>query len=167
MSKNAPKARGPRRLPANWFQDGVNLEIETRTPAETRRLGAQLAKHLPYPCVVLLEGELGAGKTTLVKGIVRGLGAAREEEVTSPSFALVHEYGPGGKVYHIDLYRLESPQELSTLGLDDIFSGRAIVLVEWGEKLGKHFANHTLRIRMEHAGDDHRRITVAHCGAKA
>lgn len=147
-------------LPENWLKEHRTVEMVTNSPAETQRFGAELAKDLPCPSLILLEGELGAGKTTLVKGIVQGLGAAREEEVTSPSFALVHEYGPEGRVYHIDLYRVESPQELSTLGLDDILAGQSIVLVEWGEKLGPNFAKHTLRIRMEHAGDDRRRIFI-------
>ncbi len=147
-------------LPVNWLKDHRRLEVVTASPAETQQLGEELARDLLCPSLVLLEGELGAGKTTLVKGIVQGLGAAREEEVTSPSFALVHEYGPESRVYHIDLYRIESPQELSTLGLDDILAARSIVLVEWGEKLGPQFAKHTLRIRMEHAGDDRRRIIV-------
>ncbi len=151
-------------LPANWLQDQKNLEIVTTSADETRQFGGDLAKDLPYPCLVLLEGELGSGKTTLVKGIVEGLGVARQEEVTSPSYALVHEYGGEGRVYHIDLYRVESPQELSTLGLDDILASRAIVLVEWGEKLAHHFAHPTLRIRMQHAGDDRRRIVVETSG---
>lgn len=147
-------------LPANWLKNHNDLEIVTTSADETRQLGEELAKDLPSPCLVLLEGELGAGKTTLVKGIVQGLGVARQEEVTSPSFALVHEYGGEGRVYHIDLYRVDSSQELSTLGLDDILASGAIVLVEWGEKLGPHFAKPVLRIRMEHAGDDRRKIVV-------
>jgi tRNA threonylcarbamoyladenosine biosynthesis protein TsaE len=167
MSQKSTRAQDRRLLPINWLEDRENLEIVTRSPADTRQLGGELAKDLPCPCVVLLEGELGAGKTTLVKGVVQGLGVAREEEVTSPSFALVHEYGSEHQVYHIDLYRVESSQELSTLGLDDIFARRAIVLVEWGEKLGRNFANYTLRIRMDHAGEDQRRITVEHSGTPA
>lgn len=167
MSKKAGRARGSRRLPLYWLEDRVNFEVVTHSPDDTMQLGEELARDFPSPCVVLLEGELGAGKTTLVKGIVRGLGAAREEEVTSPSFALVHEYGPGGKVYHIDLYRVESSQELSTLGLDDMLSGSAVVLIEWGEKLGEEFGNHTIRIRLEHAGDDVRKIVVQHSGSQS
>lgn len=165
MSKNADSVRGPRRLPINWLEDEANLEVVSHSPADTMQLGEELARDLPSPCVVLLEGELGAGKTTLVKGIVRGLGVAREEEVTSPSFALVHEYGSGGKVYHIDLYRVESSQELSTLGLDDMLLGSSVVLIEWGEKLGDYSGNQTLRIRLEHAGDDVRTIAIR-SGAK-
>jgi tRNA threonylcarbamoyladenosine biosynthesis protein TsaE len=167
MSKNQRSPRGPRRLPINWLEHAANLEIVTHSPADTMQFGEELARDLPNPCLVLLEGELGAGKTTLVKGIVRGLGTAREEEVTSPSFALVHEYGTGGRVYHIDLYRIESSQELSTLGLDDMLSSSAVVLIEWGEKLGEYSGNKALRIRLEHAGDDVRKITVLPFGTKS
>ena len=110
--------------------------------------------YLQPPCLVLLEGDLGAGKTTLVKGIVAGLGAASEDEVTSPSFTLVHEYGPGGRVFHADLYRIEGARDLATLGLEDLSSQAATVLVEWGEKLGDNVPIPCVKIRMEHQGRD-------------
>ena len=81
---------------------------------------------------MLLIGNLGAGKTTLAKGIVKGLGAAEPDEVSSPTFTLIHEYSPS--VYHIDLYRLDTPAQVATLGLDEIFDRRAVVLIEWGER---------------------------------
>ena len=138
---------------------GKTWTTVTHSPEETLEVGRKLARQLTPPCVILLEGELGAGKTTLTKGIVEGLGAARQEDVTSPTFALVHEYG-AGRVYHVDLYRVESIAELETLGLDDFLGGNAIVLVEWGEKLGRSFEVPALRIRLEYAGEDHRRVTV-------
>jgi tRNA threonylcarbamoyladenosine biosynthesis protein TsaE len=110
--------------------------------------------------LVLLEGELGSGKTTLAKGIVAGLGAAGEDEVTSPSFTLVHEYGSTGKVYHADLYRIEGPRDLATLGLEDLVDQATTVLVEWGGKLGDNAPIPCVRIRMEHRGSDDRRILV-------
>ncbi len=136
----------------------------THSPEETQALGRRLAEGLEPPCLVLLEGELASGKTTLAKGIVAGLGVAGEEEVTSPSFTLVHEYGEVNKVYHVDLYRIETPQELATLGLDDFFFERAIVLVEWGEKLGNDVTCSKIRIRLEHLGNADRRITVERLG---
>jgi tRNA threonylcarbamoyladenosine biosynthesis protein TsaE len=138
---------------------GKTWTTATHSPEETQEVGRRLAQQLEPPCVILLEGELGTGKTTLTKGIVEGLGVACQEDVTSPSFALVHEYG-AGQVYHVDLYRIETTAELETLGLDDILGGNAIVLVEWGEKLGRSFAGPALWIRLEYAGGDHRRITV-------
>ena len=132
----------------------------THSPEETTLFGREIAVHLHPPCLVLLEGDLGAGKTTLVKGIVAGLGAASEDEVTSPSFTLVHEYGPAHKVFHADLYRIEGARDLATLGLDDLSGQAATVLIEWGEKLGDNIPKPCVKIRMEHHGSDSRRILI-------
>ena len=132
----------------------------THSPEETVLLGREIAVHLHPPCLVLLEGDLGAGKTTLVKGIVAGLGAASEDDVTSPSFTLVHEYGSAGTVFHADLYRIEGARDLATLGLDELSSRAAIVLVEWGEKLEDNIPSSCVKIRMEHRGSDARRILI-------
>jgi tRNA threonylcarbamoyladenosine biosynthesis protein TsaE len=132
----------------------------THSPEETVSFGRELAVELPAPCLVLLEGELGSGKTTLVKGIVAGMAAISEDEVTSPSFTLVHEYGPEGRIYHVDLYRVEGPRDLATLGLDELESQDATVFIEWGEKLGAETPRPCVRIRCEHMGLDERRITV-------
>jgi tRNA threonylcarbamoyladenosine biosynthesis protein TsaE len=136
------------------------FDVVTRSPEETMAFGRTLADTLTPPCVALLEGELGSGKTTLVKGIASGLGAAPEEEVTSPSFTLVHEYGGDHKVYHVDLYRLEGARELATLGLEELTAQRATVLVEWGEKLGARTPASYVRIRLEHLSASERRIIV-------
>ncbi|MFB3920453.1 MAG: tRNA (adenosine(37)-N6)-threonylcarbamoyltransferase complex ATPase subunit type 1 TsaE [Terriglobia bacterium] len=136
------------------------LEVVTHSPEETLAFGRELAAELRTPCLVLLEGELGSGKTTLAKGIVSGLGTAREEEVTSPTFTLVHEYGRDPRVYHLDLYRVESARELATLGLDELWAQDAIVIVEWGEKLWDNPPAPRVRIQLEHISSDERRITV-------
>ena len=110
------------------------MKFETHSEAETITAGRTIAKHLVAPKLVLLRGDLGAGKTTLVKGIADALEAAAPDEVTSPTFTLVHEYrGPHTTVYHLDLYRIESERELATVGLEDLRDG-SLVLVEWGEK---------------------------------
>jgi len=109
---------------------------------------------------VLLSGELGAGKTTLVKGIVSGLGLAREEDVTSPSFVFVHVYSNGTRLYHVDLYRAEQPAELETLGLEDFLEEKAVVVVEWAERLKLPTLHAALRVRMEAVSDSERRILV-------
>jgi tRNA threonylcarbamoyladenosine biosynthesis protein TsaE len=140
-------------------------ERVTHSPEETVAFGRELAPQLQPPCLALLEGDLGAGKTTLVKGIVAGLGVASEDEVTSPSFTLVHEYGSGGKVFHADLYRIEGARDLATLGLDDITGEAATLLVEWAEKLGDNVPIPCIRIRMEHLGGDDRRIVVERVSA--
>jgi tRNA threonylcarbamoyladenosine biosynthesis protein TsaE len=106
--------------------------FETHSEEETIALGRRIASELPQRAIVLLIGNLGAGKTTLAKGIISGLSAAEPEEVASPTFTLIHEYG--GRVYHVDLYRLDTRQQVSTLGLDEIFDRNAVVLIEWGEK---------------------------------
>lgn len=133
----------------------------THSPEETTLLGRELAADLRPPCLAVLEGDLGSGKTTLVKGIVAGLGACPEEEVHSPSFALVHEYGQDRKVYHVDLFRIEGGnRELGTLGLGELVDQEATVLVEWGEKLGDLGLVPQVGIKLEHLGGDKRRITV-------
>lgn len=110
----------------------------SHSEADTIELGRYLARHtLPEKGFVLLTGNLGAGKTTLVKGIAAERTGVVEEEVSSPTFALIHEYGDPARVYHIDLYRLESPEELATLGLEDLEDRDALVLVEWGERFAK------------------------------
>jgi tRNA threonylcarbamoyladenosine biosynthesis protein TsaE len=129
----------------------------TRSEEETISLGESLAGRLPSRAVVLLIGNLGAGKTTLAKGIVRGLGAARTEDVSSPTFTLIHEYGP--KVYHIDLYRLDEEREVETLGLEEIFEKNAVVLIEWGERFPRLIPPGSLEIQLEQTADDARRIT--------
>jgi tRNA threonylcarbamoyladenosine biosynthesis protein TsaE len=140
------------------------LEFVTHSAEETIELGAKLARKLPQPCLLVLEGELGSGKTTLVKGIVSGLGVARQEEVTSPSFTLVHEYGTERKVYHADLYRVEGVREQATLGLEDLLEQEAMVIVEWGEKLMDQDVNAQVRIHMELLDGEDRRITIEGLG---
>ena len=133
-----------------------------RTASEeaTIRLGEELAKALPRKRAVLLIGNLGAGKTTMAKGIVRGLGAAEAEEVSSPTFTLIHEYGSEGRVYHIDLYRLDEPRQVATLGLDEIFDREAVVLIEWGERFPRLMPAERTEIRIRITGNDEREIEV-------
>jgi len=132
----------------------------TGTEEETVALGERLARDLPSRAAVLLIGNLGAGKTTLAKGIVKGLGAAEPDEVSSPTFTLIHEYGDPVRVYHIDLYRLEHPAELDALGLDEIFERQAVCLVEWGERFPDRMPSPRFEIRLETLDGDRRRITL-------
>ena len=115
--------------------------------AETIALGRRLARELPPHGVVLLIGNLGAGKTTLAKGIVSGLAAAAPDDVTSPTFTLIHEYG-GGRVYHVDLYRLDEEREVATLGLEELFERNALVLIEWGERFPRLMPVPRIEIRI-------------------
>ncbi len=123
-------------------------------------LGERLAGELPGRGVVLLIGNLGAGKTTLAKGIVRGRGAAEHDDVTSPTFTLIHEYGPLGNVYHIDLYRLEEARQVATLGLEEIFDRDALVLIEWGERFPQLMPAERTEIYIRPRENDEREIEV-------
>lgn len=122
-------------------------------------LGRRLAGELPPRGVVLLIGNLGAGKTTLAKGIVSGLGAAVADEVSSPTFTLIHEYGDG-RVYHIDLYRLEETRQVESLGLEELFDRDAMVLIEWGERFLQLMPAQRTEIHMRARGIDEREIEV-------
>lgn len=135
-------------------------EIITRSAEETTRWGREFAKRLSPPSLVLLSGDLGSGKTTLTKGIVAGLGAAGEDEVTSPTFTLVHEYGKGNRVYHVDLYRIESFHDFETLGLEDLFAQPGVVILEWSERFPLKSPWPQVRLQLEHLGGDARRITL-------
>jgi tRNA threonylcarbamoyladenosine biosynthesis protein TsaE len=134
--------------------------IRTRSEEETIALGEEIARALPRPAVVLLIGDLGAGKTTLAKGIVKGLGAAVPEDVNSPTYTLIHEYGERDKVYHIDLYRLERASEVLALGLDELLASDAVLLVEWGERFPALWPANRLEIRLAWTAEDVREITV-------
>lgn len=137
----------------------MNVRVfETASEEETIALGEKLAAELPRKAVVLLIGNLGAGKTTLAKGIVQGLGAVRAEEVSSPTFTLIHEYSPA--VYHVDLYRLDHANEVGTLGLEEIFDREAIVLIEWGERFPHLMPEDRIEIRLRTLPDERREIEV-------
>ncbi|MBZ5503215.1 MAG: tRNA (adenosine(37)-N6)-threonylcarbamoyltransferase complex ATPase subunit type 1 TsaE [Acidobacteriia bacterium] len=135
-------------------------EIVTRSWEETIQRGREIGEQLKPPVLILLSGDLGAGKTTLTKGIVSGAGAATEEEVTSPTFTLVHKYDRGVRVYHVDLYRIGDLHDLETLGLEDVFTERAVVIVEWSEKLALRTDWPVVRIHLEHVSEDVRRISI-------
>lgn len=153
------------------------LERITRSPEETTELGRELASRLTAPVLVLLSGDLGSGKTTLTKGIVSGLGAAREEDVTSPTFTLVHVFqskstnqsqaqtGPQAaerpKIYHVDLYRIEDFHGLESLALEDALADPAIVIIEWSERFSLRHDWPRIRIHLEHIDGDSRRVTIS------
>jgi tRNA threonylcarbamoyladenosine biosynthesis protein TsaE len=132
----------------------------TASEDETIALGEELARALKPRAVVLLIGELGAGKTTLAKGIVQGLGAGRAEDVSSPTFTLIHEFGAEPKVYHVDLYRIEEPRELATLGLDELLEREAVVLVEWGERFPELWPAARIEVHLRALEGDEREIRL-------
>ena|ERR1700683_1485753 len=136
-------------------------ETITDSPEETIALGRELVALLAPPKLVLLRGDLGAGKTTLVKGIAAGFGAAVEEDVTSPTFTLIHEYrGARANLFHIDLYRIDTQRELDTLALDDLRSNDSVLLIEWGDKFPRLLRERDLEISLERHGDDKRKISI-------
>jgi tRNA threonylcarbamoyladenosine biosynthesis protein TsaE len=138
----------------------ANREILTHSSEETIREGREIGARLKPPVLILLSGDLGAGKTTLTKGIAAGLGAAREDDVTSPTFTLVHKYEGSTRVYHVDLYRIEDVHDLETLGLEDLFSEQAVIIVEWPDRLKLRADWPIVRIQLEHVAEDVRRISI-------
>lgn len=140
---------------------GVLQEIVTHSPEETIAFGRALKEWLVPPRLALLRGDLGAGKTTLVKGIAAAFDAAAEEDVTSPTFTLIHEYrGPNANLFHVDLYRIDTPRELETLALDDLRSEDSILLIEWGEKFPQLVRDRDFEIAIDRIAENERRIRV-------
>jgi len=153
MTKDAPTA------------EGKTHEFTTQSGADTIEVGRKLAKLLKPPQLLILRGDLGTGKTTLVKGIAQALDAAEADEVTSPTFTLIHEYdgtrnGIAVKLFHLDVYRLEGERQLESLGLDELLTDDALVLVEWGEKFKSIRKKATGEIAISSEGGDARKITV-------
>ena len=145
--------------------EGRKHEFTTQSGADTVEVGRQLVKLLKPPQLLLLRGDLGTGKTTLVKGIAQALDAAEADEVTSPTFTLIHEYegtqgGKPIKLFHLDVYRLEGERQLESLGLDELLTPDALVLVEWGEKFKSIRKKATGEIAITSTGGDARKITV-------
>src|SRR5258708_27553743 len=145
--------------------EGRVPQSTTKRGADTNEVGRKLVNLLAPPQLLLLKGDLGTGKTTLVKGIAQALDAAEPDEVTSPTFTLLHEYdgsldGRPVKLFHLDVYRLEGERQLDTLGLDELLTPDALVLVEWGEKFKSIRKKATGEIAISSAGGDARKITV-------
>ena len=138
----------------------ADREILTRSSEETIAQGREIGARLTPPVLILLSGDLGAGKTTLTKGIAAGLGAAREDDVTSPTFTLIHKYEGSTRVYHVDLYRIEDLHDLETLGLEDIFAEQAVIIVEWPDRMKLRTDWPIVRIQLEHVAEDTRKILI-------
>jgi tRNA threonylcarbamoyladenosine biosynthesis protein TsaE len=137
-------------------------EYITHSAEETVALGRKLAATLKSTRMVILRGDLGAGKTTLVKGIAEGLHAASQDDVTSPTFTLIHEFrGPEVNLFHVDLYRVDTLRELDTLGLDELLAEDGnLVLLEWGEKFPRFEKEKDVEISIERVADQERKIVA-------
>ena len=135
----------------------MTIDVVTTSEEETESAGEQLAASLGPGDVVLLFGDLGAGKTAFVRGLARGLGASGED-VSSPTFTIIQEYAGRVTLYHVDLYRLE-PLEVDDLGLDDLVSGEGIVAIEWADRWNGR-PDDVIEVRLEEAGEDRRRIEI-------
>jgi len=136
-------------------------DFTTNSSEETIALGRELASMLAPPKIIILRGELGAGKTTLVKGIAEGFHAASHDDVTSPTFTLIHEYrGPAATLYHIDLYRIDTQRELDTLALDDLMTDNSVLLIEWGEKFARYKRERDVEIAIDRISENERKIRI-------
>jgi tRNA threonylcarbamoyladenosine biosynthesis protein TsaE len=132
----------------------------SRSYQETFDFAKALGESLTEPAILFLEGNLGAGKTVFAKGLICGLGQPDPDDVPSPSFTLINEYNLRLKAFHIDLYRLETREDLRSLDLEEIFAQPAVILVEWAEKLGNLDLPSVVKVRIEDLGGDERRIEI-------
>jgi tRNA threonylcarbamoyladenosine biosynthesis protein TsaE len=142
-------------------------QFKTESAGETQALGNQLSAILPDSGLVLLIGNLGAGKTTLVKGVVEHRGVGSPDDVSSPTYTLVHPYGDPVRIYHVDLYRLDTVDEVRGIGLDDLLDSDALVLIEWGEKFPELFARDRDEIEISITGECSRTVTYRRRSALA
>jgi tRNA threonylcarbamoyladenosine biosynthesis protein TsaE len=150
-----------RPMPGLWLNGAMSsTELLSSSSEETIEVGRQLAQRLRPPVLVLLSGDLGSGKTTITKGIISGLGVASEEDVTSPTFTLVHVFSNHVKVYHVDLYRVEGFHDLESLALEDAFAEPAVVIIEWAERFKLRSDWPQAVIHLEHVEVNTRRITI-------
>ncbi len=138
----------------------MTITVETSAHAETVRLGRLLAGVLRPGMIIALQGDLGAGKTTLVKGIAAGLLGIDEREVTSPTFTIMQEYSGPVRLYHVDAYRLESAEDLEAIGFDDFVDGSGVTVIEWSDRISKALPRDTLNISIELTGDQQRRFLL-------
>ncbi len=142
-----------------------SLDIETGAPEETERLGRALAEILPLGAVVALHGDLAAGKTCLVRGIAARY--TRGEEVSSPTFTLVNQYGAAPCLFHVDLYRLNDARELADLGYEELLEPDGVCVIEWAERAEGLLPPVRLDVFLEHRGGDTRAIRLVNRGLLA
>ena len=146
--------------------EGLRTLLKTGSRRETVALGRQLGRLLRGGDVVALSGDLGSGKTTMVKGIATGLGVKSESEVKSPTYVLMHQYRGDCPVYHLDLFRLDSSAEVENIGWDDLLSGEGVILIEWAAKISGYLPKDYLEIEIKSAGETSRELFFRPHGAR-
>lgn len=141
------------------------VHILSKSAEETLRLGERLAKHFKKGDIVCLQGDLGAGKTTLIKGVAKGLKIA-PAKVNSPTFVLMNAYQGRLPLYHFDLYRLENTGEIGAIGYEEFLYGDGVSVIEWAERLGVLTPKEYLRVELKHKGENERSIKLAAVGER-
>ncbi|MCS7259127.1 MAG: tRNA (adenosine(37)-N6)-threonylcarbamoyltransferase complex ATPase subunit type 1 TsaE [candidate division WOR-3 bacterium] len=136
------------------------MEFITNSSQETIELGKKIGAQLKAGDILAFYGELGSGKTTMIKGVCLGLGVAEESIVKSPSFIIINEYQGVYSIYHIDLYRIKDPSELYSLGLEDYLEGSGICLIEWAEKLNPELLAQAIKVQIEIIANTMRKIKI-------
>lgn len=138
----------------------TNVLFHTKSPSETIRIGKGIGRFLKPGDVVALVGELGTGKTQIIKGLAAGAGVGKPTYISSPSFTLINEYKGKVPFYHIDLYRLETEAEAVELGLEEYFQGRGMTMIEWADRIPSLLPNETLLIHIHYTGEHSRLIEI-------
>jgi tRNA threonylcarbamoyladenosine biosynthesis protein TsaE len=137
------------------------MEFHTKSSDETIALGKKIGTALKLGDILGFYGELGSGKTTMIKGIAIGLGVKEKDLVKSPSFVMILEYKGNYNVYHIDLYRIKDDEELSSIGFDDYLYGDGVCLIEWAEKAGNELPENTIKVELEVTNPDQRKVKIS------
>lgn len=146
---------------------GYQCSIVSHSPEQTVKWGKQLGELLEAGDVVALVGELGAGKTTLARGIARGLGVDEHSPVVSPTFTLINEYQGRIPLYHLDFYRLDCPGDCASLGLEEYFCGEGVALIEWADKMETLLPDGYLLVKLAHVDDQVRQLEISGRGDRA
>jgi tRNA threonylcarbamoyladenosine biosynthesis protein TsaE len=144
-----------------FLKNRIKVKFIANSVKETQLCAQRLALQLKAGDIVLLQGDLGAGKTTYVKGLAQALKVA-PKKVNSPTFVLMNHYKGKLPIYHFDLYRLGNPKELDTLDFDEYFYGDGISLIEWPERLGKYKPNPYYLVELKHKGENQREICISY-----
>ena len=143
------------------------MEFHTKSSEETIALGKKIGAKLNSGDILTFYGDLGSGKTTMIKGVSLGLGVTEEDIVKSPSFIMVNEYKGRFPIYHIDLYRTRNIEEILSIGFDDYLYGNGVCLIEWAEKAEKELPENIIKVELEVLNQDERKIIITGLSEKS